>query len=112
MRILSDQEKIKRGCGYCAHVDGTVKKVCPYDECHYHELDEFDTYSEYLKRLLSNKGETNIVEKPSRVRFESGKSMPGWYADSWRLPKEDRAKLRSKTFPGIARAMATQWSEV
>jgi len=29
----------------------------------------------------------------------------------WKLPpSEDRAKLRSKTFPGIARAMADQWS--
>lgn len=29
----------------------------------------------------------------------------------WKLPpSEDRAKLRSKTFPGIARAMANQWS--
>lgn len=28
----------------------------------------------------------------------------------WKLPpSEDRAKLRSKTFPGIARAMADQW---
>lgn len=25
------------------------------------------------------------------------------------LSKEERAKLRSKTFPGIARAMAEQW---
>ena len=52
---------------------------------------------------------TNIVEKPPRVKFESGKTMPGWYADAWHLPKEERAKLRSKTFPGIARAMAEQW---
>ena len=29
----------------------------------------------------------------------------------WRMgPSEDRAKLRSKTFPGIAKAMATQWA--
>lgn len=29
----------------------------------------------------------------------------------WRLPPSvDRASLRSKTFPGIAKAMATQWS--
>lgn len=28
----------------------------------------------------------------------------------WKMgPSEDRAKLRSKTFPGIARAMAEQW---
>lgn len=52
---------------------------------------------------------TNIVEIPPRKVFESGKSMPSWYADAWKLPKEERAKLRSKTFPGIAEAMAEQW---
>ena len=30
----------------------------------------------------------------------------------WLPPGPDRAKLRSKTFPGIARAMARQWAEV
>ena len=31
------------------------------------------------------------------------------YKDAWSLPKSERAKIRSKTFPGIARAMAEQW---
>lgn len=53
---------------------------------------------------------TNIVEKPPRKHFDSGKSMPSWYAEAWHLPKEERAKLRSKTFPGIAKAMAEQWA--
>ena len=53
---------------------------------------------------------TNIVEPPKRTEFASGKSMPTWYADAWKLPKEERAKLRSKTFPGIAEAMAEQWT--
>ena len=52
---------------------------------------------------------TNIVEIPPRKRFDSGKSMPSWYAEAWHLPKEERAKFRSKTFPGIAKAMAEQW---
>lgn len=52
---------------------------------------------------------TNIVDIPPRKVFDSGKSMPAWYADAWTLPKEERAKLRSKTFPGIAEAMAAQW---
>ena len=52
---------------------------------------------------------TNIVEIPPRKRFDSGKSMPSWYAEAWHLPKEERAKLRSKTFPGISIAMAEQW---
>lgn len=52
---------------------------------------------------------TNIVPASPRKYFESGKSMPAWYADAWKLPKEERARLRSKTFPGIAKAMAEQW---
>ncbi len=52
---------------------------------------------------------TNEVEPPERKKFESGKTMPTWYAEAWHLPKEERAKLRSKTFPGIAKAMAEQW---
>jgi hypothetical protein len=55
---------------------------------------------------------TNIVEPPKRTEFKSGKTMPGWYADTWKLPKEERAKLRSKTFPGIAKAMAAQWGKL
>ena len=53
---------------------------------------------------------TNIVEVPPRKQFDSGKSMPEWYANAFSLPKEERAKLRSKTFPGIAKAMAEQWA--
>ena len=52
---------------------------------------------------------TNIVKEGKRVVFASGKSMPKWYADAWRLPPKERAILRSKTFPGIAKAMAEQW---
>lgn len=52
---------------------------------------------------------TYAVEPPPRKKFNSGKSMPAWYADAWRLPKNERARLRSKTPTGIAKAMADQW---
>lgn len=52
---------------------------------------------------------TNVVEAPPRLKYDSGRTMPAWYAEAWHLPKEERAKLRSKTFPGIAKAMAQQW---
>ena len=58
--------------------------------------------------LLSPK---SVVKPAPRKEFKSGKTMPSWYADAWRLPKEERSKLRSKTFPGIAKAMAEQWSK-
>ena len=52
---------------------------------------------------------TKIVDKGESVIYKSGRTMPKWYADAWKLPKEERAKLRSKTYPGIAKAMAEQW---
>lgn len=55
---------------------------------------------------------TEVVDAPPRKHFNSGKTMPSWYADVWHLPKEERAKIRSKTFPGIAKAMAEQWGDV
>lgn len=52
---------------------------------------------------------TCVVSPPERIKFASGKTMPKWYADLWNLPAEQRSKERSKTFPGIARAMSYQW---
>jgi len=59
---------------------------------------------------LPNLVPTNIVDKGDRIKFDSGKSMPKWYSDAFRLPPKERAKVRGKTFPGIARAMAEQWA--
>lgn len=52
---------------------------------------------------------TREVEPPARVEYEGGTSMPAWYAN---LSKKDRAKERSKTFPGFAEAMAEQWGSL
>jgi hypothetical protein len=52
---------------------------------------------------------TKIVEIPDRIQFKSGKTMAKWYVEAGNLSKEQRALVRSKTFPGIAKAMATQW---
>ena len=53
---------------------------------------------------------TEIVSPGIQIKYKSGRSMPQWYADAWKLPPRERAKLRSKTFLGIARAMAEQWT--
>ena len=52
---------------------------------------------------------TKIVETPDRIQFKSGKTMAKWYVEAGNLSKEQRALVRSKTFPGIAKAMAEQW---
>lgn len=57
---------------------------------------------------------TDIVGKGERTVFASGKSHPKWYADALKnaKTKEERQTLRSKTFPGIARAIAQQYSNL
>ena len=49
---------------------------------------------------------TNMVDKGKRHVTKGGNSLPDWYNLP---PGPDRAKIRSRTFPGFARAMAEQW---
>lgn len=55
---------------------------------------------------------TNIVGKGERVVLKSGKSLPKWYSDALSNSKSsaERRTLRSKTFKGMAEAMALQWT--
>lgn len=66
----------------------------------------------WLKNLPPLK-HTNIVEPGEFVEFKSGKKMAKWYADalSQAKSKQERQTIRSKTFPGFAKAMAEQWGE-
>ena len=61
---------------------------------------------------LPNLIPTKIVDIPDRIQFKSGKTMSKWYVETSNLSKEQRALVRSKTFPGIAKAMAIQWGNV
>lgn len=70
-----------------------------------------------LPYLLHAKSDTLFEQKThigkgEMVTFSSGCVMPKWYADAWKLPEYERKELRSKTFPGIAKAMANQWSNL
>jgi len=53
---------------------------------------------------------TKIVE-PEYIITKKGEKYPKWSYDTFRLPKEIRAKERSKTFSGIAEAFANQWGQ-
>jgi hypothetical protein len=57
---------------------------------------------------------TNVVGKGERVVLSSGKSLPKWYSDALTKAKSaaERRTLRSKTFMGMAKAMAVQWTIV
>ena len=51
---------------------------------------------------------TNVVE-PIIIECKSGAKEPRWHMETMNLPPKERSKARSKTFHGIARAMAEQW---
>lgn len=64
----------------------------------------------WLKNLPKLKA-TNMVDKGEFVTFSSGKKMPKWYSDLFKNCKTqtERSLMRSKTFQGVAKAMAEQW---
>lgn len=68
----------------------------------------------WLKNLPKLKPIT--TEKPEMEYFDyvdkrtgKAKREQKWYMDALKLPPNERAMVRSKTFPGIAQAMADQW---
>ena len=52
---------------------------------------------------------TNVVEPNEQHVCSSGKKTPDWHYETFGLPPHERSIARSKTFPGIAKAMAKQW---
>lgn len=58
-----------------------------------------------LKTLRS----TNIVDRGVIHVHESGNRSSQWSIDTFKLKPSERWKVRSKTFQGIADAMADQW---
>ena len=51
-----------------------------------------------------------VIVKPEVIKYKNGKGTDNpWHMTTLKLPPGERAKARSKTFPGIARAMAEQW---
>lgn len=66
----------------------------------------------WLKNLRPLHPSKETKDHGERIVFGSGKSQPKWYSDALSNAKttEERRTLRSKTFPGIARAIAEQWT--
>lgn len=61
----------------------------------------------WLKGLPELK-QTKVIE-PDIIVHKTGKTDSRLHFETLKLPKEERARIRSKTFDGIAQAMAEQW---
>ena len=69
---------------------------------HYPESDLF------TEKTHVGKGEfVEHITKKGKVKKDAK-----WYYEAVHLSPEERSKVRSKTFPGIAKAMAEQWSNL
>lgn len=52
---------------------------------------------------------TDVVE-PEIIRYKNGKGTDSpWHMETMKLPPAERSRARSKTFPGMAKAIAEQW---
>lgn len=51
-----------------------------------------------------------VKYKPRVIAYKNGKGTDSpWHVQTMSLPPAERSRARSKTFPGIAQAMAEQW---
>jgi hypothetical protein len=51
-----------------------------------------------------------IKYQPRVIQYKNGKGTDSpWHMQTMSLPPDERAKARSKTFSGVAKAMAEQW---
>lgn len=67
----------------------------------------------WLKGLepLKHDESTHVDPSDNIIKYKNGKGTDSrWHVETMKLPPKDRAKARSKTFPGIAKAMAYQWA--
>ena len=55
----------------------------------------------FINKTATEEPKSNYIDRSGKKRY---------FTDSF-WPSKDRGKLRSKTFPGIAKAMAEQWGE-
>ena len=73
--------------------------------------DEFSKKTCLWLKNLDKLMATKIVEKGDQMTFPSGRRMSQWMRDSWKLEQDETSTARSKTFPGIAKAMAATWTK-
>ena len=111
LKCAESLEKV--GCGYIENPIGIMSRIYkkptqiiqPYQFGHT-ERKSTCLWIDGLPKLKY----TEIVE-PDIIIHKSGRTDSRLHYETFKLPKEERRKARSKTFHGVAKAMATQWGE-
>lgn len=111
LKCAESLEKV--GCGYIENPIGIMSRIYkkptqiiqPYQFGHT-ERKSTCLWIDGLPKLKY----TEIVE-PDIIIHKSGRTDSRLHYETFKLPKEERRKARSKTFPGVAKAMSSQWSK-
>ena len=100
-------------CGFIAIENpvGIISTVWRKPDQYVHPYHFGDPHSKktgfWLKGLPKLK-HTKVVE-PIMYTYKDGRKDPIWHVESMKLPPAERQRVRSKTFEGLAQAMADQW---
>lgn len=111
--LLADCDKIavENPVGYMnGHYSSPTQIINPYEFCEDKQSDEYVIKKTCLwLRGLPKLKRTNSFNKPVMNKYERSNQQYSKYKyESW-VERISGQKNRSKTFPGIAKAMAEQW---
>lgn len=99
------------GCGYIENPIGIMSKLYrkPDQIIQPYQFGHTERKSTCLWLFGLSKLQPTKVVKPDIIYHKSGKTDSRLHYETLKLPQEKRRRLRSRTFTGIAEAMATQW---
>lgn len=111
LKCAESLEKV--GCGYIENPIGIMSRIYkkPTQIIQPYQFGHTERKSTCLWITgLPKLQHTDIVE-PDIIIHKSGRTDSRLHYETFKLPKEERRKARSKTFSGVAKAMANQWGE-
>ena len=102
------------GCGYIENPIGIMSRIYkkPTQIIQPYQFGHTERKSTCLWLSGLPKLEPTEIVEPDIIVHKSGRTDSRLHYETFKLPKEERRKARSKTFTGIAEAMASQWGIV
>lgn len=101
----------KIGCGYIENPIGIMSRLYkkPTQIIQPYQFGHTERKSTCLWLAGLPKLEPTEIVEPDIIIHKSGRTDSRLHYETFKLPKEERRKARSKTFTGIAEGMASQW---
>ena len=101
------------GCGYIENPIGIMSRLYrkPNQIIQPYQFGHRERKSTCLWLFGLPKLQPTKVVEPDIIQHKSGRTDSRLHYETLKLPREERRRLRSRTFTGIAEAMAMQWGK-